>query len=413
MVGGGHIVCGNDNSGVLAGTRICMVVYSHYPRDQRVRREAVALSERGAIVHVICLKDENEKRFEIHNNISIYRIPIKLRRSGGYVAYFFRYFMFLFLSTALLKGLYFKYRYKAIHIHSLPDFEVFCAFVPKLFGAKVILDLHELMPEVFATKFNLSMDSRSVRTAEKIEKISVDYSDFTITTSPNREKKLKARTSKSNITVIMNLPKKDIFKSRDMSNFIRENNLEKSFIVSFIGGLNPERELDIVIRSINHIKKKIPNIIFLFCGTGDTEYIDSLKKLIFELGLKENVMFLGFVPQFDVLNYVAISNVSLSPYKFHPNQDPVSSTKVFEYLLVPKPVIVSDYPANRREFKDMVLFYKSSDFKSLCGKILEVYENEEKYKKMAQNAQETLFKRYDPQKNEEKLIDIYKDLLRL
>lgn len=403
----------NDSSGVLAGTRICMVVYSHYPRDQRVRREAESLRERGAAVHVICLKNENEKRFEILNNISIYRVPIRLRRSGGYAIYFLRYFMFLFLTTALLKVLYFKYRYKIIHVHSLPDYEVFCAFVPKIFGAKVLLDLHELMPEVFATKFTLSMDSKYVKVAKKIEKVSVDFSDFTITTSPIREKKLKERTQKKDITVVMNLPKRDIFKSRDMSYFIKENNLKNSFIVSFIGGLNPERELDIVIQAIDHIKKRIPNIFFIFCGTGDIEYIKSLKNLISDLNLKENVMFMGYIPQYDVLNYVSISNVSLSPYTFHPNQDPVSSTKVFEYFLVPKPVIVPDYPANRNEFQDMVLFYKSSDFKSLSGKIFEVYDNEEKYKKMAEKAQKILFKRYDPQKNEDKLIDVYKYLLNI
>jgi len=388
-----------------------MVVYSYYPRDQRVRREAETLKENGALVHIICARNENEMGFDIHNNITIYRVPLEIKRKKGYLAYFLRYFMFLILSTALLTRLFIKYKYKVVHIHSIPDYEVFCAFVPKLFGAKIILDLHELMPEVFATKFDISMDSKKVYFAKVLEKVSVRFADFAISTSHIRKKILKERTQKKDVAVIMNLPKRDIFKWRDMTEFIKANGLEESFIVSYVGGLNPERELDIVIKAIKYIEEKVSNIAFIFCGSGEKEYIASIQNLIKDLNLEKKVLFMGYVPQDDVLNYVTISNVSLSPYKIHPNLNPIGSTKVFEYLLVPKPVIVADYPANREEFKDLVLFYKCSDYKSLGEKIFEVYKNEEEFKKMALRAQEVLFRRYNPKRNEENLLKIYRNLL--
>ncbi len=404
-------MCGNDTGGILAGTRICMVVYSYYPKDQRVRREAETLRETGALVHIICARNENEMRFDIHNNISIYRVPLEIKRRGGYLGYFFRHLMFLLLSTALLTRLFIKYKYKVVHVHSIPDYEVFCAFVPKLFGAKIILDLHESMPEVFATRFDIPMDSKRVYIAKILEKVSVRFADFAISTSNSRKKILMERTQKKYVAVIMNLPKRDIFKWRDMTDFIEEKDLSESFIVSYIGGLNPERELDVVIRAVKYIEKKIPNIKFIFCGTGEKEYMASLQNLIKDLNLEKKVLYMGYVPQNDILNYVALSNIALSPYKLHPNLNPVGSTKIFEYLLVPKPVIVADYSANREEFKDLVLFYRCSDYKSLGEKIFEVYENEEEFNKMAERAQEVLFKRYNPERNEEKLVGIYKNLL--
>ena len=404
-------MCSNDIGGLLAGTRVCMVVYSYYPMDQRVRREAETLKENGANVHVICLRNENEMRFDIHNEISIYRVPLEKRRSESYLAYLSRYFLFLFLSTALLTRLFMKYKYKVVHTHSLPDYLVFCGFIPKLFGAKIILDLHEFMPEVFATMFDLSMDSKRVYIAKILEKVSVRFADLAISTSDVRKKTLKERTKKKDIAVIMNLPKRDVFKRRDMTEFIKENGLEESFIVSYMGGLNPERELEVVIEAIKYIEEKITNIAFIFCGTGEREYITSLRNLIKDLNLEKKVLFMGYVPQDDVLNYVAVSNVSLSPYKIHLNLNPVGSTKIFEYLMVPKPVIVADYSANREEFKDMVLFYKCSDYRSLGEKIFEVYENEEKFKKMAHKAKEVIFKRYSPERNEKKLVEIYNNLI--
>jgi glycosyltransferase involved in cell wall biosynthesis len=388
-----------------------MVVYSYYPMDQRVRREAESLSEAGALVHVICLKNENETIFDIHNNISIYRIPIKLRRRGEYLIYFLRYFMFLFLSTALLTVLFIKHRYKVVHIHSIPDYLVFCSVFPKLFGAKIILDLHEFMPEVFATKFKLSMDSRRVNIVKILEKESVRFADFALSTSEKQKEVLTKRTHNKNIDIIMNLPKEDVFKRRDMTYFIKEHGLEGSFIVSYVGRLDPVRELDVVIKAIKYVEKKIPSIALVFCGTGEKEYVMSIKRLIVDLDLQKKVVYMGQIPQDDVLNYAALSNVTLNPYKIHLNLNPVGSTKIFEYLLVPKPVITADYPANRKEFNDLVLFYKSSDYRSLGDKIFEVYENEEEFKEMAERAQDILFKRYDPQKNKEKLIGIYRTLI--
>ncbi|UCE74502.1 MAG: glycosyltransferase family 4 protein [Methanomassiliicoccales archaeon] len=406
---------GNDTDGILVGTRICMVVYSYYPMDQRVRREAETLKENGALVQVICLRNEDEKRADTHNDISIHRVPLRIRRKGGYFVYFLRYFMFLFLSTLALTRLFLKHKYKVVHIHSLPDYLVFCAFVPKLFGSKIILDLHELMPEIFAAKFNLSMDSKQVQIAKALERASVRYSDFTITTSQIREKKLRERIQKKDIAVIMNLPKRNIYKQKDMTDFIKENDLKDSFIVSYVGRLDPVREVDVVIKAIKHIEYKIPNIVFIFCGTGEKEYIASLKSLIADLKLEKKVLLMGYVPQEDILSYVGISHVTICPYKFYPNLegvlDGISSTKVFEYLLIPKPVIVADFPAMKREFKDLVSFYKSGDHESLGVKIFEVYKNEAESKKIAQRAQKILFKRYDPKKNEKKLVEIYRYLL--
>jgi glycosyltransferase involved in cell wall biosynthesis len=388
-----------------------MVVYSYYPMDQRVRREAMALTENGAHVHVIALRNEFEVGFESHNDVSVYRIPQRLSRRGGYLFYFLRYLLFLMLSSLVLSVLHARYKYNCVHVHSLPDYLVFCAAVPKLLGASIVLDLHELMPEVFATKFDSHMKSRGVYIARIAERISLRFADRIITTSESRKKTLLERANRSDITVVMNLPKKNIFKSRNMDEFIADRGLADSYIVGFMGGLNPEREINVVIRAIKYLEERIPNIALIICGTGEKEYVTSLVNLTSHLNLREKVLFLGFVPQDDVLNYMALSDVVLSPYKIHPNMDAVSSTKVFEYLLIPRFVIVADYPNNRQELSDMVLFYKSSDHRSLAESIQKVFDNPEEYQRMAERAQRIIFERYDSDRNEENLLSLYRDLI--
>jgi glycosyltransferase involved in cell wall biosynthesis len=392
-----------------------MVVYSYYPRDQRVRREAETLTENGASVHVICLRKNGEADREIHNDIAIYRVPQAHRRTVGYAPYFFRYLMFVILSTLTLTRLFIRFRYDVIHVHSIPDYLVFCAAVPKMLGARVILDLHELMPEIFATKFDASMDSGKVKVALLLERASVGFAHCVITTSPTRRKKLQTRTKRGDMTVLMNLPKLDVYEHRDLSDFMKQEGLEESFIILYVGGLYRERELDVVIRAVKSVEIRIPEIVFVLCGSGEEDYITSLRELTRELGLEKKVRYLGYVPQSDVLNFVEMSDVALCPYKYYPKLaevlDGVSSTKVFEYLLVPRPVIVSDIPAWRREFQDMVLFYESGKPEGLGHAIYQMYENREVFDDMAQRAREALFERYDPEANEQKIIKVYSHLL--
>ena len=134
--------------------KICMVCQSYYLRDPRVRREAEALADDGFEVDVITLRDKGELKKEKVNGVNIYRLPL-MRKRGGIIRYLFEYFWFFFLSPLFLLYLFIKKRYKLIQIHTMPDFLVFCALIPKIFKVKIILDVHEPMPELFVSKYNL------------------------------------------------------------------------------------------------------------------------------------------------------------------------------------------------------------------------------------------------------------------
>ena len=65
----------------------------------------------------------------------------------------------------LLMRRHVKARYQLIHVHSVPDFLVFAAWFPKLTGAKIILDIHDLLPELYAGKYGTDHNSVSVQSA--------------------------------------------------------------------------------------------------------------------------------------------------------------------------------------------------------------------------------------------------------
>jgi hypothetical protein len=119
-----------------------MVVFSSYPADPRPRRAIEAMLDEGATIDLICLADEKLPRSETRNGLTISRLPIQHSR-GGVFSYLYQYFAFIGASAWLfgVRGL--RHRYDLIHVHNMPDVLVFSAILPKILGAKVILDQHD------------------------------------------------------------------------------------------------------------------------------------------------------------------------------------------------------------------------------------------------------------------------------
>ena len=81
--------------------RIAMVVFTYYPADTRVRREADALI---MSVDVICLRNNNQTKEEIFSGVKVYRLPLQKKR-GHKIRYIWEYGYFILLSFLKLNFL--------------------------------------------------------------------------------------------------------------------------------------------------------------------------------------------------------------------------------------------------------------------------------------------------------------------
>src|SRR5215475_3301964 len=133
--------------------KICMLSHNNYETDNRVRRYAEALAKRGDHVDVIALSGgQVPLGMETINGVNVFRVQHRNRDERHKWTHAWRTMRFLLVSSTVLTRLHFRVRYDVIHVHNLPDFLVFAAWYPKLTGTKLILDIHDLMPELFASK---------------------------------------------------------------------------------------------------------------------------------------------------------------------------------------------------------------------------------------------------------------------
>src|ERR1051326_3933811 len=165
----------------LQGKRVAMVLFSYYPADPRPRRAAEALAACGMTVDLICLRENgDDPKQASFNGVNIRRVPIT-RRRGGVLGYLYQYSAFLLISSVLVVLRSLRSRYDLVYVHNMPDFLALSGLIPKIFVAKIILDLHDPMPELMRTIFEIPEDSKSVRLLKLIEKWSIGLVDSVVT----------------------------------------------------------------------------------------------------------------------------------------------------------------------------------------------------------------------------------------
>jgi glycosyltransferase involved in cell wall biosynthesis len=399
----------------LAGKRIVAVVYSSFPADPRPRRGAETLAKEGASVEVICLREtDDELQRETFNGIDITRVPLK-RRRGGKLSYLFQYGSFVLLSGAILAVRAFKKRYDLVHIHNMPDFLVFSALVPKLLGAKVILDLHDPMPELMMTIFGLREKSSAVRVLKILEKRSLGFADAVLTVNEACKKIFSARScSLEKISVIMNSPAETIFQFREPSGqglVPRESS--KPFVIMYHGSLVERHGLDLAVTALEKARESLGNVELRVYGRS-TPFLERVMDSVREKpGLSEAVQYLGPRKLEQIVEAIRECDVGIIPNRRSIFTELNTPTRIFEYLSQGKPVIAPRAPGILDYFGPLELVYfELGDPDDLAVKMEYVFTHPEEILKMVERGQ-GVYLAHKWSRERQRFVSIVEDLLQV
>ncbi len=362
--------------------KICMISYSQYEYDNRVHRYAESLINRGDRVDVICLGSKKQLRHVIENGVHLYRIQTRDYNEKNSLSYLVKMLLFFFKSFLLCTILQIKNRYDILHFHNIPDFGVFCTLGAKILGAKVILDIHDLVPEFYQRKFSTEQNHFIIRVLKQIEKISARYADHVITVTTIWENTLVQRSvSRQKCTVILNAPDPRIFNRNEVRNVNNNNH----FKMVYHGNLSEIFGVDIAIKSMSIIIKSIPKAELHIYGQGKDKEI--LRKLSDHLGLNRSVLFHEPVERYQIPDILRSSDVGVDPKRDGVLAGEGLSSKCMEYLAVGLPAVVSRIKAAQTYYDDsMVAFFQPDNEKDLASKIIELYNYPKKRRELIQHS---------------------------
>jgi glycosyltransferase involved in cell wall biosynthesis len=380
--------------------RICMLSYSFYDGDARVSRYAETLARRGDHVDVVSLGKDGQDEFTTINGVNVFRIQKRERNEKGRFQYLFRLSKFFAKSSIFLSKRHRKAPYDVIHVHSVPDFEVFAAWLPKLTGAGVILDIHDIVPEFYAAKFKVSKDSLVYKILILIERLSGGFADRVIISNHIWEKTLSRSVKNGKCLVVMNYPDPNVFYRRPKT---RE---DKAFVVAYPGSLNWHQGLDIAIRAFVHLNEEVPEAQLHIYGEGNAK--NALRELAEDLGIKESVFVYDPVPKERLAEIMSQVDLGVVPKRNDSFGGEAFSTKILEFMSLGVPVVVSRTRIDQYYFNDSVVkFFEPENISSLSSAMVEMASDERRRKELSERGRELVAREYDWEVKK----DIYLDMV--
>lgn len=373
----------------LQGKKAGLVVLSPYPFDARPRRTADALVRQGMIVDYICTTDGKAPWHEDTNGLNIFRVPIEHERNVK-LAYAYEYSAFTLAAAVILAASSWRRRYDLIYVNNMPDVLVVCALLPKMFGAKVILDLHDPMPELTAAIFAKDPDSKAIQVMKWLEKWSMARAHQIVT--PNRAcRRIFAARScpEEKITVVMNSPDESIFPFRSVrAGPALNGNGNQPFVVMYHGTLVERNGLDVAVEAFAYAHATIPTAQLRIYGKA-TPFLERIMQTVRERGLDHNVLHLGERPLEQIVSAIDSCDVGIIPNRRNAFTNINTPVRIFEYLARGKPVIAPRTPGIQDYFdEDSLVFFEAGNAEELAQKIEFVASQPEEASSIAERGQQ-------------------------
>jgi glycosyltransferase involved in cell wall biosynthesis len=357
-----------SNGGQAAARSVCMVVHKAYPPDPRVEREVRVALDAGYRVDVVAMRRRGEPARERVDGANVVRLPVARKGRTRLARVVWEYLGFTTMACCWIAARTLRRRYDVIHVNNPPDFLALVAVVPKLFGARVIFDIHDFAPELFLLRFGGHCGGLGAeRALAAIERLATRFSDDVVTVhEPYRRALVKRGVPVSKITVVMNSVDEALIPSPVATQD------SGPFRVVYHGTIAPHYGVDLLVEATARVVGEISNLQLEIYGDGDA--LPTVRARAGQLGILEHVMFSGrIVPLAEVLRLVRSADVGVVCALPIPRNQLAIPTKLFEYVALGIPVVSVDLLAIREHFSEQeILFFRGGDAEDLAATLLAV-----------------------------------------
>ncbi|HYD16691.1 MAG TPA: glycosyltransferase family 4 protein [Candidatus Nanoarchaeia archaeon] len=351
---------------------VCILLQNYYDFDIRVRRKAEALVAAGYSVDVLAIQGRDGRKSYVLNGVNVTTVSLGKKR-GSLARYAYEYLAFFLWCMFKLTSLMRTRRYAVVDVNTLPDFLVFAAVFARWMGAKVVLDMHEITPEFYRSKYGMPENSMLVKVLELQERLSFNFADQVITINEPIEDLFVSRgLDRTKSTIITNAADETKFLAYKPGGKSAASKEPGTFVFMYHGTLTNLYGLDIAIEAFAKAHQEMPGAEMWILGEGPES--PRLMSLASERGLNEKVKLIGVVQPSAIPDWLYQADVGLLPIRLDVFLQYASPNKLAEYIIMNKAVIISRLRAIRHYFsEDALAFCNPNDPEDLAKQMVRVY----------------------------------------
>ncbi|MEU1348670.1 glycosyltransferase family 4 protein [Streptomyces sp. NPDC005786] len=373
------------------------------PFDRRVWQECTTLRDAGWDVHVICPRGEKrdtEPEAEI-DGVRIHRYPLRAA-TGGPAGYLREYGSALWHTVRLARKVG---PVDVVHACNPPDLLFLPALWLKRRGARFVFDQHDLVPELYLSRFDrgedllyravCALERRTYRAADVVLATNESYRDVALR---------RGGRAPADVFVVRSAPDTSRFHPVPPEPELKRG---KPHLLCYLGVMGPQDGVDYALRALAKLRDELGRTDWhaVFVGSGDA--FDAMVELSRRLGLSEQVQFTGRIPDADLVRYLSTADVCLSPDPRNPLNDVSTMNKVLEYMVMGRPIVSFDLREARVSAGDAAVYAPANDEAGFAGLIALLLDDPQERARMGRIGQERISGPLAWRHSQRSLLDAY------
>jgi len=344
------------------------------PSDRRVWQESLALQQAGYAVQVICPKGEkrDHEAYEQLNGVEIHRFPLRAA-SGGPIGYLREYGQAFWRIRRLARRLAGRRGFDIVQACNPPDLLLMAARPLKRRGARVIFDHHDLVPELYLSRFGRGRDLL-YRVLCALERQTFRLADVVLSTNGAYKQVAVERggVAEDDVFIVRNAPDPSRFRPVAHDETLKRG---REHLLAYVGVIAPQDGVDYALRALASLHDRRRDWRAIFLGAGDA--LERMKEFATQLGLDENVEFSGWADDGRILSVLSTADVCLAPDPKSPLNDRSTMIKVIEYMAMGRAIVSFDLAESRVTAGDAALYAPGNDENAFADRIEELLDHPE------------------------------------
>lgn len=375
------------------------------PFDRRVWQEALALTEAGFEVVVLCPRGTVRDRepFEVREGVEIHRYP--LREAGaGPLGYVREYGSALWHVRRHARRLTRERPFDVVHACNPPDLLLPAVWSLKRRGrARFVFDHHDLVPEMYLARFKRGRDLL-YRLTLVLERLTFRLADVVLATNGSYRRIALARGGKQpeDVFVVRSAPNLERFHAVAPDPSLKKG---RPHLLAYLGVMGPQDGIDYALRALAVLRERRDDWHAVFIGDGDV--LEDMRRLTSELGLADNVEFTGRVPDEEVMRILSTTDVCLAPDPKLAHNDLSTMNKILEYMALSRPIVSYDLVEARVSAGDAALYAEANDAESFAACIDELLDDPERRAAMGAAGRARLEQEFSWEHSKRALLEAY------
>jgi glycosyltransferase involved in cell wall biosynthesis len=371
----------SDAAGAQPQRRALIVGYLTYRGDARVKNQVRVLTANGYAVDLICLAEDSGDRIGSANLIGIKVPHYRGSKASRYIRSYANFFLRAMVKATKLAA---RHRYDVAIACNMPDSLVLCLLAPKFRGARIVLDVHDPLPELYGVKFGRQPGGAGERALMFEERISGWFADRVLATHELHARRLEsAGTPASKQRIVISAPNSLLFRYGTES-----LNRSGKFRLVYHGTLAPRLGIEIAIHAVGLLRDAIPEIELLLIGRGDA--LEACRRLTRELGLESRVHFESPVAVETLPQRLRGCAIGVVPNRKNAATEIMLPVKLIEYAMLGIPIVAARLgPITQYFDSDSIEYFEPDNAEDMARALSRLYREPERCASIAAKANRT------------------------